>query len=134
MADKETPRPENPGPDWNYRQALSEGRFIIQKCTSCGTCIHYPRLLCTDCGSDRIESIEASGGGTVYSTSVIRRRPERGGDYNVALVDLDEGPRLMSRVEGVAPGGVTIGMKVRARIATVDDAPLLVFEAAQGSG
>ena len=130
MAEKDTPRPDIPGPERIYRQALSEGRFVIQKCESCGTCIHYPRLLCTDCGSDRLETIEASGGGTVYSTSVIRRRPERGGDYNVALVDLDEGPRLMTRVEGLAPAEVAIGMSVRARIATVDDAPLLVFDPA----
>ena len=130
MAEKDTPRPDNPGPDWIYRQALSQGRLVIQKCASCGICIHYARLLCTGCGSDRLETIEATGGGTVYSTSVIRRRPERGGDYNVALVDLDEGPRLMSRVEGLAPDEVTIGMRVKTRIATVDDAPLLVFEAA----
>ena len=130
MADNDTPRPGNPGPDWIYRQALSEGRFVIQKCASCGTCIHYPRALCTDCGSDELETVEASGGGTVYSTSVVRRRPERGGDYNIALVDLDEGPRLMSRVEGPAPEEVTIGMRVKARIDTVGDAPLLVFEAA----
>ena len=95
-----------------------------------GNCIHYPRLLCTDCGADRLETVEASGGGTVYSTSVIRRRPERGGDYNIALVDLDEGPRLMSRVEGLAPDDVTIGMRVKARIAAADGAPLLVFDAA----
>ena len=129
MADTDTRRPGNPGPDWIYRQALSEGRFVIQKCASCGSCIHYPRLLCTDCGSDELDTVEASGGGTVYSTSVIRRRPERGGDYNIALVDLDEGPRLMSRVEGLAPDAVTIGMRVKARIDTIDDAPLLVFEA-----
>ena len=127
MADNEMPEPDDPGPERLYQQALSEGRFLIQKCASCGACIHYPRLLCTHCGSDRLQTIEASGNGTVYSTSVIRRRPERGGDYNVALIDLDEGPRLMSRVEGVEPGAVTIGMKVEVRIATVDDAPLLVF-------
>ena len=130
MAGKDTSQPRNPGPDWAYRQALSEGRFLIQKCTSCGTCIHYPRLLCTHCGSQRLEAVEASGNGTVYSTSVIRRRPERGGNYNVALIDLDEGPRLMSRVEGIEPDEVTIGMRVRARIDTVDDGPLLVFETA----
>ena len=130
MAQQDTPRPENPGPDWLYRQALSEGRFVIQRCASCGTCIHYPRLLCTACGSDALETVEASGSGTVYSTSVIRRRPERGGDYNIALVDLDEGPRLMSRVEGLAPDEVTIGMRVKARIADAGDAPLLVFDAA----
>lgn len=128
MADNEIPEPENPGPDWIHRKALSEGRFIIQKCASCGACIHYPRLLCTHCGSDRLETIDASGNGTVYSTSVVRQRAERGGDYNVALIDLDEGPRLMSRVEGLEPADVTIGMRVKARITTVDGAPLLVFD------
>ena len=128
MANDETPQPDSPGPDWIHRNALSEGRFLIQQCASCGACIHYPRLLCTRCGSDRLETIEASGSGTVYSTSVVRRRPERGGDYNIALIDLDEGPRLMSRVEGLEPGDVTIGMRVKARIATAGDAPLLVFE------
>ena len=128
MANHAILEPENPGPDRIHRKALSEGRFLIQKCASCGACIHCPRLLCTHCGSDRLQTIEASGNGTVYSTSVIRQRAERGGDYNVALIDLDEGPRLMSRVEGIEPEDVTIGMRVKARIAIVDDAPLLVFD------
>ena len=130
MAEKEKPEPENPGPDWIYQKALGEGKFLIQKCASCAAHIHYPRLLCTHCGSVQLESIEASGSGTVYSTSVIRQRPERGGDYNIALIDLDEGPRLMSRVEGVEAADVTIGMKVKARVASMDGAPLLVFDKA----
>ena len=134
MANNEIPEPENPGPDRIYQKALSEGRFLIQKCASCGACIHYPRLLCTHCGSDRLDTIDASGNGTVYSTSVVRQRAERGGDYNIALIDLDEGPRLMSRVEGLEPDAVTIGMKVKSRIATVDGAPLLVFEKWSGRG
>ena len=134
-APKEKP-PTNPGPEWIYQEALKAGKFLIQKCDRCGAHIHYPRLLCPSCGSDKISQIEASGGGTVYSTSVVRQRPERGGDYNLALIDLDEGPRLMSRVEGIEPAEVTIGLKVKAKIDTPsddkDDAPLVVFEKAQG--
>ena len=63
----------------------------------------------------------------VYSTTVVRRKPEAGGDYNVALVDLKEGVRLMSRVEGVPPEAVRIGMSVRARIASENGQGLLVF-------
>ena len=57
-----------------------------------------------------------SGGGTVYSTTVVRRKSADGGDYNVCLVDLAEGPRMMSRVVNVPPAEVKIGMAVRARI------------------
>jgi DUF35 OB-fold domain, acyl-CoA-associated len=60
--------------------------------------------------------IEPSGQGTVYSTTVVRRKPEAGGDYNVALIDLAEGVRLMSRVDDVAPDQVRIGMPVRAQV------------------
>jgi uncharacterized OB-fold protein len=63
----------------------------------------------------------------VYSTTVIRRRAESGGDYNVALIDLAEGVRLMSRVEGLPPADVKIGMAVRARIVQGKDGPLIVF-------
>ena len=66
---------------------------------------------------DKLDWVKASGSGTVYSTTVVRRKPEAGGDYNVALIDLAEGPRMMSRVVGVEPTAVKIGMKVRARIA-----------------
>ncbi len=58
----------------------------------------------------------------------MRRKPQAGGDYNVALVDLAEGPRLMSRIDGIAPDQVRIGMRVQARV--IDDpakGKLLVF-------
>ena len=52
---------------------------------------------------------KASGRGIVHSTTVARRRPEKGGDYNICLVTLEEGPRLMSRVIEIAPEEVKIG-------------------------
>ena len=64
-----------------------------------------------------------------FSTSVVRRKPEAGGDYNVALVDLEEGVRLMSRVDGLAPGAVRIGMAVQARVRSDGAEPSLVFVA-----
>ncbi len=106
---------------------------MIQHCKSCGAYVYYPRALCPHCGSPDLEARQASGRGTVYSTTVVRRKPERGGDYNVVLVDLEEGPRMMSRVEGIAPDKVHIGMQVSARIVAQDDANLVVFVAA-GSG
>ena len=92
--------------------------------------IFYPRELCPHCGSDQLAWEQPSGQGTVYSTTVIRRKAEAGGDYNVALVDLAEGPRMMSRVEGMAPADVAIGMAVQAEVIQHNGKGLVVFKAA----
>jgi uncharacterized OB-fold protein len=67
--------------------------------------------------------VPAAGTGTVYAITVNRARE---GSYNIALIQLDEGPRMMSRVEGVET--VAIGTRVRARIATLGDGPAVVFD------
>lgn len=116
------------GPDETFRQNLAAGRFVIQRCAECSTHLFYPRSLCTVCGSYRLETVEADGRAVVYATTVNRRRPDAGGPVNVALVDLIEGPRLMTRIEGIAPDDVRIGMKVRVRIGNTPEGPVLVFQ------
>lgn len=115
------------GVEAQYRQALDQGRFLIQQCAGCDRAVFYPRMICPHCGADALAWIEPDGRGTVYATTVVRRKPDAGGDYNVALVDLREGVRLMSRVEGVAPEAVRIGMPVRAQVARQDGHGLVVF-------
>src|SRR3546814_8768823 len=83
------------------------------------------------CSSDLLDWVAPSGRGTVHSTTVIRRRPQDGGDYNVALIDLAEGVRMMSRVEGVAPDQVRIDMAVSARLAEDDGDVVVVFDPVQ---
>jgi uncharacterized OB-fold protein len=65
----------------------------------------------------------------VYSTTIVRQKPERGGDYNVAIVEFSEGARMLSRIEGVSPAEVKIGMPVQAAIAAGDGSPYIVFKA-----
>lgn len=115
------------GVEAQYRQALDQGRFLIQRCAACERAIFYPRMICPHCGTSELAWTAPDGRGEVYSTTVVRRKPEAGGDYNVALIDLREGVRLMSRVEGVAPDAVHIGMAVRAQVAQQDGRGLLVF-------
>ncbi|NYT86466.1 Zn-ribbon domain-containing OB-fold protein [Pollutimonas harenae] len=115
------------GADLYYRNQLDQGTFLIQRCASCERSIFYPRMICPHCGSDQLKWFAPTGRGTVYSTTVVRRKPEQGGDYNVALIDLEEGVRMMSRVEGVAPTDVTIGMPVQAQVADSDEGKLVVF-------
>ena len=105
------------GPEKQYFDQLAAGRFEIQQCAACRRHVFYPRVLCPHCGAGQLDWVAASGRGTVYSTTVVRRKSADGGDYNVCLVDLAEGPRMMSRVVTVAPQEVKIGMAVKARIA-----------------
>lgn len=115
------------GVEAQYRQALDDGRFLIQHCAGCDRAVFYPRMICPHCGADKLAWTTPDGRGTVYSTTVVRRKPDAGGDYNVALIDLQEGVRLMSRVEGVAPDAVHIGMAVRAQVARQNGQGLVVF-------
>jgi len=126
--------PDLPGPDFTgpgpvqvYQHALTQGRFIIQQCKDCGKHIFYPRVLCNHCGSAELKWVEPTGRGIVYSTSVVRQKPEKGGDYNVALIALEEGPRMMSRVQDLDPDKVRIGMVVSAHIGLIDGQHAVVF-------
>lgn len=118
------------GPDMEFRAALKEGRLEIQKCDGCDRHIFFPRVICPHCGGLDISFVNASGKGVVYATTIVRRRAEKGGDYNVALIDLAEGVRMMSRVEGVLPDQVAIGMPVEAYVDDVDGAPGVLFKQA----
>jgi uncharacterized OB-fold protein len=68
----------------------------------------------------------------VYSVSIVRRKPEDGGDYNVVLVDLAEGVRLLSRVDGIANEAVKIGMRVHVEVGVADGKPAVIFKSNTG--
>lgn len=114
------------GPEAIWRDALAQGRFLLQRAVSSGTVFFPPRISEPGSGDTDLEWIEASGMGTVYSMTVVSQKPPAA-PYNVVLVDLDEGARLMSRVDGAAPESLRIGMRVRAKIVQDDDTPLIVF-------
>lgn len=128
LSDHRAVRPEGSA-EQVYAAKLAEGRFDIQRCESCGRAFFYPRELCPHCGSGEVAWFTPSGRGEVYATTTVRRKAEAGGDYNVALIDLEEGPRLMSRVEGLAPEAVRIGLPVRARVLVDDGRGVLLFDA-----
>jgi uncharacterized OB-fold protein len=126
--------PENPmtpiHPDADYQKFLREGRFMIQRSRSSGRHVFYPRVVAPGTGTDDLEWVEASGEGTVYSSTVVRARPPAV-SYNVALVELAEGPRMTTRIEGIAAEQVKIGMAVRARIVSENDQVFVVFDPAE---
>jgi hypothetical protein len=102
-----------------YWQACSEGRLLIQRCSACGHRQFYPRLLCTSCASADVEWHEASGAGRVRSFTIIRRAVTEAYaadvPYVVALIELAEGPTMMSNVVDCDVEDVHIGMSVSVR-------------------
>jgi uncharacterized OB-fold protein len=109
-----------------YRRYLQGGKLGFQHCEDCSSAVFYPRVLCPFCGGASLLWETSSGRGTVYATTAVFRRDAQ--PYNVALVDLEEGFRMMSRVEGVPAEEVEVGMKVTFAVRTGEDGPVAVFE------
>ncbi|ORU90843.1 MAG: DNA-binding protein [Cycloclasticus sp. symbiont of Poecilosclerida sp. M] len=119
------------GPDLTYQAHLNKKELFLPKCLVCNEFHFYPRVVCPHCGSFDLEWQALSGRGEVYSTTVIRRKPERGGNYNVCLVTLKEGPRMMSRIDGIPAEDVKIGDKVTASIINNDGECHVIFSPSQ---
>ncbi len=98
---------------WETRQGQA---LRLQRCLDCGTFRHYPRAYCPDCLSSETEWVAASGRGTVYSFAVVHRafHPAFKDDvpYVVALIDLEEGPRMLSDLRDCPPEDAAIEMPV----------------------
>lgn len=114
-----------------HQAQLDQGRFLIQHCNQCLRHIYFPRESCPHCGSEQVQLVAPSGLGTVHAVTTVRRKPEAGGDYNVSLVDLDEGVRLMSRIANLPVDAVRIGQRVQARVQLEGGAGLVVFDVLQ---
>ena len=114
-----------------FWEAASEGRLIIQRCGACGHHQFYPRPLCLECESPAMDWVEAAGDGTIYSMTTVHIAvsPDFEPPYIVALVELDEGPRLLSLLvdDGgeLLTGGAAIGDRVRIAWRPREGAPQL---------
>jgi uncharacterized protein len=110
-----------------FWDGVKDGRLLIQRCTACGALRHPPRPMCPHCHSLTWDTLESSGKGTVYSF-VMPRHPEFpffDVDYIVALIELEEGTRLVSNVVDVAPEDTRIGMAVVVRFDEFDGGVVL---------
>lgn len=122
MATRPLPEPTPvSAPFW---EACKAHQLLLQECETCGHTQFYPRSLCTVCMSDELRWRPAQGRGTVYSYSTVHRALVPGFEedlpYVVAMIELEEGVRLLSQIIGCAPEDVTIGLAVH-----------VVFEAVQ---
>ena len=99
-----------------YWQGCRDHKLLVQQCASCGNVQFYPRVMCTNCISKDVEWIKASGAGKIKSFTIIHRAISKAYleevPYVVALIELEEGPTIMSNIIDCEPKSLVIGMDV----------------------
>lgn len=125
------PSPES-APYW---AGLREGRLLMQRCTACGRLQFYPRIVCKHCGGDALDWDEMSGRGRIYTYTIVHRAPFEAFmadvPYAYAVVELDEGPRLVCTIVTDDLDGLAVDQPVTAVFDPVaDDVTLLRFRPA----
>lgn len=114
-----------------YWDGIAAGELRLQRCEACGEAVFYPRAVCPHCFGGPLTWFTAAGTGSVYSYTVAHRGFGDFADqtpFTVALVDLDEGVRMMTRIVGTRQ--VAIGMRVWMTVEQIADATLPCFRPA----
>ncbi|HEV7235844.1 MAG TPA: Zn-ribbon domain-containing OB-fold protein [Ktedonobacteraceae bacterium] len=108
-----------------FWEGCRSGILRLQYCDQCQQHQFYPRLYCMHCGSDKLTWVTATGRGVIYSYTIIHQNksPEFVQDtpYNVAIIQLAEGPRMMSNVVGISPQDLRIDLPVKIVLDPVTD-------------
>ncbi len=134
----ERPIPHPTNISKTFWDGCKDGRLLIQKCNDCGYHIYFPAYACPQCLSSNLDWIEASGRGSVHTLTVIERGAgpafEDESPFVVALIELEEGPIMMSNVIGCPPYEVKIGDCVEVTFRTVADGVTLPAFTKTGKG
>lgn len=107
-----------------YWEGLAQGELRIQRCDACARAVFYPRALCPHCFSEQLSWIVASGKGTIYSYTVAHQAFGPFADetpFVVAIVELEEGVRMMTRIIDAPRERITIGAAVQVTFTTVGE-------------
>jgi uncharacterized OB-fold protein len=118
-----------------FWDATREGRLLLRHCRACGEVHYYPRNFCPSCWSDDVDWVEAAGGASLYTWSTVYQNDlppfHEQIPYVAAIVELDEGPRMMTKIVDCSSEQLAVGMRLRARFEPLDDdVTIVVFEPA----
>ena len=117
-----------------YWAGIAAGELRLQRCAACGLAVFYPRAVCPHCFGASLTWFTARGTGQVHSYTVVHRAFGEFADqapFTVALVDLDEGVRMMTRIVDAEPGQVEIGLPVELTVRQIAGAELPCFRPAR---
>ncbi|MFM9887099.1 MAG: Zn-ribbon domain-containing OB-fold protein [Burkholderiales bacterium] len=112
-----------------YWDALKQRKLVLPLCIDCTKPHFYPRVVCPHCGSRRLEWRDASGRGTLYSFVINHRPPawRKQEPYVIAVVELDEGPRMMTNLIGIPPDPALIRCDMPVEIVYEDVTPVVTL-------
>jgi uncharacterized OB-fold protein/acyl dehydratase len=137
-AKTDAPRRKRPRPSMNddtafFWKGLEQGRLLVLRCAGCGVLRHPPEPMCPSCNAMDWQEVECSGRGSIYSYVVAHHPPVPPFAYPnpIALVELEEGVRLVANLKGIAADAVEIGMPVEAvfePVAADDDLVVPLFQ------
>jgi uncharacterized OB-fold protein len=115
-----------------YWTSAANGVLVVPECEACGCVFWHPRPQCPHCGSDRVGWKECAGSGTIHTFTVVRQASDawfrERVPYVVAMVDLDEGVRIMTNIVGAGAADAKIGTRVSVRFDVHGDVGIPVFE------
>jgi len=125
MKEEMKPLPKIDGDSKKFWEGCKNGQLLIQQCKDCNMFIYYPRIVCPSCMSSHLIDVESTGKGTIYSYTIAYRGAglayKNDVPYIVALIELEEGVRMLSNVIDCAPEDVHIKMKVQVSFEERDD-------------
>jgi uncharacterized OB-fold protein len=107
-----------------YWEGLTKGELRIQRCSSCSKAVFYPRAICPHCFADQLTWIVASGKGTIYSYTVVHQAfgPFAADTpFVVAIVELEEGVRMMTRIIDATHEQIVVGTPVKVTFESVGE-------------
>jgi uncharacterized OB-fold protein len=137
-SETKSPVPEKPQPritPWAEPlwQGCAEGKLRLPYCSQCEACFYYPRLWCPQCFNQDLSWQDVSGKGKVYSFSVIHQSPlasyQQDVPYVLAIIELAEGPRMMTNVVNCEVDAVSVDMPVEVTFETRGDMSIPQFQA-----
>ncbi|MGW6140060.1 Zn-ribbon domain-containing OB-fold protein [Streptomyces sp. NPDC055140] len=114
-----------------YWDAAADGTLLLRRCRACERAHHYPREFCPHCWSEDVAWERASGTAVLYTWSVVHRNDLPPFDtrtpYIAAVVDLAEGPRMMTEIVDADGGELRVGMPLEVTFRQVEDFSVPVF-------
>ncbi len=113
-----------------YWDAARREQLVIQQCEACANRVFPPRAHCSKCGSAQLKWQPVSGKGVIYTYTVAHRPPHpvlaEQCPITIAVVELEEGPRMISNVTGCEPSDVEVGMSVQVAFEAIDDSDVVL--------
>lgn len=132
IQEEKRPLPDQRNAGRRYWVSAANEELVVPQCQACGLVFWYPRTHCPSCGSAALGWSKSSGRGVIHTFTIVRQTSDgffkQKLPYVVAMVELNEGPRIMTNIVGAGADGAKIGMRVRVKYEVEGEVGIPLFE------